>query len=368
MKYLFTCFIMMALKIIAVASPISDSLVKELNSAIKQAEAYDNKKLEEIARLRRLLTGPSNSDLARQYEINHRLYEAYKYYNYDSAFNYTRKLRKYAEFKNDPSLLADAKIKQVFILLSGGMFKETFDSLAVITMDGVAAQVRAEYFSLKARCYYDLGDFDDDAFHTPFYYTRANSFIDSALTLYPPNSFEFLYFSGLRDLKKGKTDSALLQLQHLITIKNLSYHETALVTSMIGGIFVVQGNRPEARNFLIRASIADIKSSTKETSALLSVASIIFKEGNIQNAALFIEKANADASFYKARLRKVQIGAILPLIKEELIKTIETQKQKLIIYLVLLGFLVLLLAGFIIIVRNQVQKLKVARLSLLEQI
>ncbi|MEO6549199.1 MAG: DUF6377 domain-containing protein, partial [Ferruginibacter sp.] len=122
----------------------------------------------------------------------------------------------------------------------------------------------------------------------------------------------------------------------------------------------------EARDYLIQAAIADIKSSTKETSALLSVASIIFKEGKIKDAAMFIEKANDDAVFYKARLRKVQVGAILPLIKEQLIETVESQKRQLIIYLILMAVLVLLLAGVALIVKQQVKNLKIARQSLLE--
>lgn len=135
---------------------------------------------------------------------------------------------------------------------------------------------------------------------------------------------------------------------------------------MIGGILMEQGINANAKDYLIQASIADIKSSTKETLALLNLATIIFKEANITDAALYIEKANADATFYNARLRKVQIGAILPLIKGEMINTIKTQKQKLITYLMVLTFLVLVLTGFGLIIRNQVKNLKMARLGLLE--
>ena len=61
----------------------------------------------------------------------------------------------------------------------------------------------------------------------------------------------------------------------------------------------------------------------------------------------------------------MQIGAILPLIEGQMIKTIQSQKEKLITSLIVFAFLILLLAGFAIIVRNQVRKLKIARLSLL---
>ncbi|MEP6711909.1 MAG: DUF6377 domain-containing protein [Ferruginibacter sp.] len=365
MKQVFISFLMLLYQSVSLALPPSDSLITELNNSIKQTDFYDNKKLKEISQLKSLLDGSKN-DFNKQYETHLKLYNAYKYYNYDSAFAYAKKLQKFAEYRNDPSLLADAKIKLAFIMLSGGMFKETFDTLNIISVSGVSANVMSEYYSLKARCFYDLADFDNDKFYSPLYNTLANSYLDSALSLYPANSFDYFYFSGLSDFKKGKTDSALIKLQKLIKSQNLSFHEIALTTSMIGGIFNAKGDVDEARDYLIQASIADIKSSTKETLALLGVAGIIFKEGNKKNAALYIEKANTDAGFYNARLRKVQIGAILPLIEGVMINTIELQKQKLITSLILLAILTLLLAGFALIIRKQVKNLKVARLSLLE--
>lgn len=366
MKHVFISFLLLLLPTISFASPYTDSLINKLNNAIRQSGVYDHKKLKEIEQLKSLLNENANSDINKQYNIYLTLYEEYKYYNYDSAFNYTTKLRKLAEYKNDPSLIADAKVKMVFVMVSGGLFKETFDSLNVISLKVAADTVKAEYYSLMARSYYNLADFNSDNAHSPYYNNKGNFYLDSALNLYSPNSFDYVYYSALRLLKKGSDDSALSDLNNLLVRKNLSYHQIALATSTMGGILMSQGREDKAKPYLVEASIADIQSSTKETLALLNLANIIFKEGNIKTAALFIEKANADAAFYNARLRKVQIGSILPIIEGEMINTIQTQKQKLIIYLVLLAFLVLLLVGFAIIIRNQVKKLKAARIDLLE--
>ena len=254
------------------------------------------------------------------------MYETYKYYNYDSAFDYTKKIQKFAEYKNDISLLVEAKIKLVFILLSGGMFKESFDSLNVISIKNIATNVKAGYYSLKARCYYDLADFNNDQFYSPLYNKLANAYIDSALYLLDPASFDYNYFNGLRDFKIGETAAALSILQSLVNSKNLSFHELVLSSSIISGILIRQEDNQKARDLLIQVSIAVIKSSTKETLALLNLAGIIYKEGDIKNVLLYIEKANEDVAFYNARLRKVQIGSILPLIEGEMFKTIELQK------------------------------------------
>ena len=341
----------------------ADSLVDELNLIIKHSSGYDGNQLKLIEKSKsELLTA---SDKKAQYQATLKIYSGYQYYNYDSALKYARNLVQLAPYKNDNSLLIDAKLKVIFIMLSGGMFKETLDSLNQLSVNGISSDVKAEYFSLLARAYYNFADFDNDNFYTPLYNSRANKFLDSALALYPANSFNFTYYLALQQLKKGSPDSALVNLNTLMMRQNLEFHQVALATSTIGGILMSEGKEINAKPFLIRASIADIKSATKETLALLILANIIFKEGDNENAAMYIEKANEDAVFYNARLRKVQIGAILPLIEGEMIKTIQLQKQKLIISLILFAFFILLLAAFTIIVRKQVKKLRIARLSLL---
>jgi hypothetical protein len=174
MRYFVASFIALLFCFVSLASPYKDSLLNELNIAIKQSGDYDNKKLQVIAGLKQSLIASRTINIVGRYAILIRLYDEYKYYNYDSAYNCANQLRRFAENQHDPSLLADAKLKQVFILLSGGMFKETFDSLNAISIQNAGDLVKAEFFTLKARCYYDLGDFDEDDLHTPFYYNLAN--------------------------------------------------------------------------------------------------------------------------------------------------------------------------------------------------
>lgn len=366
MKHTITCFLLLLFKTISFASPYTDSLITELNDAIKHSESYDHKKLEEISKLKKSLDTNSKNNLSSQYNIYLKLYEEYKYYNYDSALFYANKLQMAAHNQNNPSSLIVSKLKIIFILLSAGMFKETFDSLNAISITGATDSVKGEYYTLVGIAYYNLADFNSDNHSTPFYNNKANQYLDSALPLYAPESFQHLYYSALKFLKKGKADSAISNLFRLMERNDLSYHQIALATSTLGGIYISRNREDEAKPYLVKAAVADIKSSTKETLALLTLAGIIYKEGKIEEAVQYIEKANTDASFYNARLRKVQVGAILPLIEGGMINTIRNQKEKLQFFLIALSILVLLLAGFAIIIRIQLKKLKAARQSLFE--
>ena len=362
MKFLLILCVLLIYDFVSFAAPHRDSLMAELNGAIKDAHIYDESKIKEISKLKNELNKRALNDLDKRYDINLQLYKEYKYYNYDSALVFASELQRLAYSKSNPALITDAKLKAIFIMLSSGLFKETFDSLHMISVTNSADSVKAEYYSLVGRAYYNLSDFNGD----PLYNVKANLYLDSALHLYPVNTFEFSYYSALRFLKKNNNDSASFYLNNLMAHKDLSYHQIALVTSTIGGIYISQGYEDKAIPYLVSASVADIKSSTKETLALLTLAGIVYKQGNLDEAVQYIEKANSDAKFYNARLRKVQVGAILPIIEGGMISTIKSQKEKLQYFLIALSILVIVLAGFAIIIRNQVKKLKAARKSLSE--
>jgi Domain of unknown function (DUF6377) len=112
---------------------------------------------------------------------------------------------------------------------------------------------------------------------------------------------------------------------------------------------------------LIRAALADIQSSTKETSAIFNLASLLFKSGELQRASVYIQKAVDDAVFYGARQRKVQLSAILPLIEAEKISRVENQKKNLITYSAGATFTLLVVIILAIIIFRQVKKLQLAK-------
>ncbi|MEJ7681584.1 MAG: hypothetical protein WKG06_27805 [Segetibacter sp.] len=57
-----------------------------------------------------------------------------------------------AHNKNNPSLLIDSKLKAVFIMLSAGMFKETFDSLNAISITDAIDSVKGRVLYLNGDC------------------------------------------------------------------------------------------------------------------------------------------------------------------------------------------------------------------------
>lgn len=332
-----------------------------LNHAIETTARYDSAKYKTIQKLKTDLAATDKTDLHALFNAYLRLYEEYKVFNYDSGFSYARQLQATAIALGDPTLTTYARLKLGFCLLSSGMFKETLDSLNKISIRGEPDSLQAEYYSLKGRFYYDLGDFDNDAYNTPAYTLRGNCYIDSALKLYPRGSFNYEYYTGLREIKTNQRPQARRIFRDLLKRSDLALHQLAVTTSTLSDIYIYYGETDTAITLLIRAAIADIQSSTKETAAIFNLAQLLYKKGDVRNASSYIEIAIRDAVFYGARQRKVQVSAILPLIEGEKVSRVEEQKTIFVTYSIIATFLLLIVIALAIIVNQQVRRLKTAQ-------
>jgi hypothetical protein len=339
----------------------NDSLLNQLNRTIEKASMYDAEKIRQINILRKTLHKDEYLSLQQRYLLCQQLYEQYKVFKYDSAFAYAQQLQALAREMNDPARINYAGIKLGFVLLSSGMFKEAGDYLAAIDVAGLADSARAEYYTLRGRYYYDLSDYSGDQYFAPGYTRQGNRCMDSALILFKPQSFSYEYNYGLMYQKMGNMDSARYHYMRTVALPNLTTHQVAIATSSLGNIYIRTGKKDSAIIMMTKAAIADIASSTKETTAMFILAGLLFKEQDVKHASRYIEYAIADASFYGARLRKVQVSAILPIIEGEKINTVEGQKKLLFAYAAIVTLLLLLLVWLGVIILKQYKKLQAAQ-------
>jgi len=343
-----------------------DTSLAKLNSVLDQKKDFDAAKLARIDKLQQDLNNATNPDLAFRYKIYLSLYEEYKSFNYDKAFNYAQKLQQTGVLLHDPAKIAVSRIKFGFIFLSSGMFKEVFDSLKTVNVKLLDNGAKKEYYFLTGRTYYDLSDYDKDNYYTPIYNARAGKYIDSAVALSTPNSFEYIYYNGLKYLKTGNIPKAIACLKMLIKSYRLTDHQFAITASTLSDIYIRENQPDSAINLLAQAAIGDIRSSTKETAAMTTLAQLLEKNGEIENAYIYIKQALEDAIYYGARQRKIQVSAILPVIASERINSVEGQRRALFFYASLLTVLAVIIVVFAVIIYKQLQKLRIADKVILE--
>lgn len=367
MKQLFLLALLLLCGASVYANSPTDSVLHKLDQELAVKEVYIANKLERISSLKEKLRSSSSSLSAEnEYDLLTRIFREYQSFHFDSAFSYVQKLQKLANKLNDEQKIAAARMDYGFIFLSSGMYKEAVDTLSVVQPTALPQEIRSDYYSLLARVYYGLADFNADTYYTPLYNSKGNRYIDSVLLYSDPQSFEYLYYRGLRNARMLNVNEGLADLEKLNNRSDLSYHQAAVVTSTLSDIYLRLGNTERAIQLLAKAAIYDIKASVKETAAILVLADILRQQGEIRKAYEYTKQALEDANFYNARHRKINVGTILPIIEEEKISSVEGQKQRLMIYAVVVTLLTLVVILFIIIIQKQVKKLKQARRSIVE--
>jgi tetratricopeptide (TPR) repeat protein len=341
-----------------------DTLLAQLNETLGKKTEYEDVKLRRLEELHQRLARARSAGI--QFDILKDLSKEYETFIYDSAFSNIRKLQEAAYRLNDPVKIAYAKNRLGLILVSSGMFKETIDSLTNLKVANLPDTIRRDYYFILARTYYDLGDFDKDKFYTPYYNRLASKFIDSAKNVSTRESYEYIYLSGLQDLKNGNSKKAETQLNNLLTSFDLSNHQLAVTASTLSFLYRSRNKDDEAMRLLSLAAIADIRSATKETSALSTLAEMLYQKGDVTSAYNYIQQAMDDASFYGARQRKVQVGSILPVIASARVHNVEEQRKLWLIYSAIITALTILVLVFALITVNQLKKRKLAERALQE--
>jgi hypothetical protein len=339
------------------AAPDIDSLLQQLNTTIDKRDIFLKEKLARIEGYKQKL---GKVDSVQQYAVYNAIYEEYKSFIYDSAFIYARKLQHLARYLRDPNKIAAARISLGFILVSSGLFNEALDTLRTLHPSGLADSLRAAYYFLRARTSYDLSDFNRDNFYSTQYTQQGNAYIDSAMALVRPDRPLYGLMKGLKHLHLREMPEARQAFEALIAQHNLADAEFAVAASTLSFIYFYSNEPVRAKEMLIRAAVADIRASTKETLATLNLADMLYKEGDVHGAYKYIKIAMEDANYYGARHRKVQVAAVFPIIEGKQLSLVESRRRILMFYSTIITLLSVVTIGFAIIVYKQFQKLRAA--------
>jgi tetratricopeptide (TPR) repeat protein len=340
------------------ASVETDRLLHQLDEHIAQRDTYMAQKQKSIDSLMELVMNATyNNDWPKLFNLYDNLLNEYQSFNYDSAFKYVNKLNNLAPLLNDYEKTVHAKMKLGFTLLSSGLFKESLDTLESIDIHRCSRQMLQEYYRIIARTYYDLADYDSDEYYAGIYRRKGSLYLDSAIAILSDDDPEYWASMGLMRMKINNLQGSIDAFNFLISEYEISDHLYAIATSSMGYIYTLMDRDNEAIDMLIRAAIADITSSTKETVALRNLAMLLMDKGDIDRAYRYIRIALEDATFYNARHRKTEVGEILPIIEGEQLRIVESQKKKLGRYSIVVTVLSVLVLTFFLIIFIQLRKL-----------
>jgi tetratricopeptide (TPR) repeat protein len=343
----------------AYSSVKTDSILTQLKIELTRKKIYDAQKELRISKLKAKLDAAPKTNYNAQYAICERLYEEYKAYRFDSAYVYTQKLLSISKTTKNVSREYDTKIKVGFLLLSSGMFTESFDCLNQINTKLLSDSSKLEYYTIKSRAYGDLAEYNNDKNYAPSDKVEANKYIDSAIAISKPNSFEMLYNLGNKQGILGHLQQPSTYYIELLEHYNITEHQRAMVATSLSSFYNKPDQEDERISLMTVGAINDIRSSTKETLAIFKLGQQLYLDGNVKDAYIFIQQAMDDAQFYGARQRKIKIGSVLPLVAAQKIIATENEKNKFLVYFLSITVIAVLITLISFIVFIQLKRLKV---------
>lgn len=346
----------------------TDPVLQELDKALANKEQYVKKKYAAISELKvHIEKFKLSDDKKALYNTYMSLFDEYKSFKYDSAYYYIEQAKDMAFHLKDSELLAKAKIKEGFVLLSSGLFKEAIDTLCSIkNEDRLDIKTRYEYFSVKARAYYDLADYTRDPRYNINYIQKGTKYIEQAIMIVDTNTNEYWAAISLKRMKQQDRKGAEFAFSYWINNYKLPTEYYGIATSSLGYIYSEQGLKEKGIHYLCLAAIADVKNATKETVALRNLANELFKSGDLEKANRYINLAMDDATFYDARHRKIEISTILPIIEKAQLNKIKDKNDILEAVVILLAVLSVIIIIFLVIIFRQLKERNASRKAMAE--
>ncbi|MFH0758427.1 MAG: DUF6377 domain-containing protein [Bacteroidota bacterium] len=336
----------------------SDSVLMRLEEVIENRDYFVELKQSKIDGIKRdFLSGTSEKSPTELYNYFDKISREYQTFKFDSAFHYAHKMLEAAYQWKDKDRIAAAKTEFANILISAGIFSEAMDTLKSINLSDVKKATAARYYSIMSRGYFDMESFSQSRYYSGLYREKGMVYFDSALMVYPVESWEYQSMNAHKNIKLGNFRAAIDTLNQLINTYDLSNDELAIQMMFLSFAYGLLGDEANELKYMVDASVADFMGAKKEAVALFFVAGFLFEHGEVMKASKYINVALEETRFYGSNFRLWQISQYLPVIKSEHIVTIEDQKQKLWNYLMIVSVLSFIIVVSLVVIFRQMGKL-----------
>lgn len=341
------------------------TILKRLDSYLNESNTYVQEKEARISSLREELMKCSSEPSEKLYDLNHALFKEYGSFKYDSAYFYANRSLKIAGQLEDMDKIVQSRCDLVFCYMSAGLFLEAFNEMEKVNTSGAKDATKVEFYKLYNRLYYDASDFNDTDEWSQEYKCLGTAYADSIKAIVTEESVEYIFAEAQSEIKHWRYDECIHHYKRLIDEYDISEHDKAIINSSIGGAYRAMGDNDSSMVYLAKAAINDIKSATKETTALYRLAEMLCERNDHDRAYTYIHAALADAEFYNARHRKLSINPLLPIIEQAKIDSITSQRNKMLFIIILcaVSLVIFLVAASIVMKQNKKLKRKSQQLQ-----
>lgn len=338
------------------------SALDSLDRVIEQRSHYMELKEERLGELRARLetTEQEEVPLEQRYRSTLELAQEYRPIRFDSALYFSRKALELGHQLKDLSASRRAGIEVAYCYLSAGLFleaRETIDAIAPDSTPGGEETIAIHL--LRMKYFLDLADYNDHNDEMAHRYRSAGlQEADEVITLTPEGSHDHYYALIHKQLHLHQYREALSTIDELLRQSSITNRDRAILLSLKGTAATLMDDDLAAVEALAQSAVYDLITGTHETTSLARLAGELYRMGDIDRAARYIDLAMEDANYYDAKHRKVAVGDIRPLIEQSRMHQIDLQRRQMTTYTLVASLLCLLLVAAIVVIILQMRHLR----------
>lgn len=324
------------------------ALYDSLDYSVAHKNIYAQEKIKRIDDIRSALSYPNLNDV-NKYVVYNQLYNEYWKFDLDSAIHYARLEVETAIRMEDEYRQTQAEFQLATSYAMHGMYLQAEQILSKHSLETLPKDLRAEYYNANIQFlqyYLYTSDSPEDAL-------MQSNYRDSLYATQDQSSIEY----RLALVERMPERDRLAGYTRLIDLVERYSPLYARITYNIGTIFAQQGDRDEAKKYLIRSALSDIYNVTRENQSIYELARLVYEDGDYARAYRYAQSSFEDAITAGIQFRVAQVSGFYSIITDVYQRREASDKQSLINIIVLSGILLVCLIAAIFFIFQQLKKI-----------
>lgn len=361
--FLCLCTICMC-RLHAADSSRADSLLLKLDQAIKERSIYMEQKELKLVELKRLLHRQIPDE--ERFAILGTLLDEYRSFNTDSALHMAEEREQIAIRLGNREYIDNARMNKADVLGMTGMYKEVMDLMRNIHIDRLPVDIHPYYYHIYRTVYGLMADYAVTAYEKKLYTELTDKYRDSLLLVNKDNLLIHTLIQSDQYNVRNEYDKAIRLLTDYLALQKDYEHDVAICAYTLSESYRLKGDKEKEKEYLIVSAMADMKTAVREYISLRKLAVLLYQEGDIERAYSYVKICMEDAAACNARLRKLEILEIFPIINDAYQQKTEKQQEQMKWALVSISLLSLFLLLAIFYVYKQMKKVAAARREVID--
>ena len=361
--FLCLCTICMC-RLHAADSSRADSLLLKLDQAIKERPIYMEQKELKLVELKRQLHRQIPDE--ERFAILGTLLDEYRSFNTDSALHMAEEREQIAIRLGNREYIDTARMNKADVLGMTGMYKEVMDLMRNIHIDRLPVDIHPYYYHIYRTVYGLMADYAVTAYEKKLYTELTDKYRDSLLLVNKDNLLIHTLIQSDQYNVRNEYDKAIRLLTDYLALQKDYEHDVASCAYTLSESYRLKGDKEKEKEYLIVSAMADMKTAVREYISLRKLAVLLYQEGDIERAYSYVKICMEDAAACNARLRKLEILEIFPIINDAYQQKTEKQQEQMKWALVSISLLSLFLLLAIFYVYKQMKKVAAARREVID--